>query len=122
MVKDSLAHDKTLARAYRAATLTLDVVNAPFINGFSPKLLECFAAGGFMLTTRKADMKAAFGGLADLIGYSNSGGAQFKNRSYASHDSERRQVTREMQEIIRRDHIAAALFARTVPAALALSR
>jgi hypothetical protein len=122
VVRDSLAHDKTLARAYRAATLALDVVNAPFINGFSPKLLECFAAGGFMLTTRKADMKAAFGDLADLIGYSTPGELNAKIDYYASHESERRQVTREMQEIIRRDHTAAALFARTVPAALALSR
>jgi spore maturation protein CgeB len=94
------------------------VVNSPFINGFSPKLLECFAAGGFMLTTRKADIIRSFGDLADAISYSKADELAEKVDYYLSHDLERRDVTREMQEIIRRDHTAAALYRRTLPQAL----
>jgi hypothetical protein len=117
-LRDALPHDGSLAEAYRTTKLTIDVVNAPFINGFSPKLLECFSAGGFMLTTRKKDMSAAFGDLSDAIGYSNAAELGAKIDYFLTHESERRRVTRDMQEIIRRDHTAAALFARTLPEAI----
>jgi spore maturation protein CgeB len=93
-------------------------VNAPFINGFSPKLLECYAAGGFLLTTRKRDIATAFGGLADAIGYSSADELTAKIDYYLTHDSERRSVTRDMQEIIRHNYTASALFARTLPVAV----
>jgi hypothetical protein len=118
LLRDSLPHDQTLAEAYRMTDLTLDVVNAPFISGFSPKLLECFSAGGFMLTTRKDNMFTVFGDLADTISYSNAAELGAKIDYFLAHESERRSVTREMQEIIRRDHTATALFARTLPGAL----
>ena len=116
LMRESLPHDRSLAEAYRSTAITLDVVNAPFINGFSPKLLECFASGGFLLTTRKTDIATAFGkGLADAISYSNADELAVKVDRYLSHESERRDIAREMRDIIRRDHTAAALFARTLP-------
>jgi hypothetical protein len=118
LLRESLPYGEFLAEAYRSTSLTLDVVNAPFINGFSPKLLECFAAGGFLLTTRKRDILTAFGGLADAIGYSSADELAAKIDHYLTRDSERRSVTREMQEIIRRDYTAAALFERTLPSAV----
>jgi hypothetical protein len=118
LLREALPHDRSLAQAYQTTLVTIDVVNAPFIHGFSPKLLECFASGGFMLTTRKKDMFAAFGNLADAFGYSSANELTTKVDYYLSHDSERRDVTRQMQEIIRRDHTAPALFARTLPRAL----
>jgi len=118
LVRESLPHDRSLAEAYRSARVTIDVVNAPFINGFSPKLLECFAAGGFLLTTRKKDVNGAFGDLGDAIGYSSAGELEAKIDHFLGHETERRSIMREVQEIIGRDHTAAALFARTVPAAI----
>ena len=118
-MRESLQHDRTLAEAYRATQITIDVVNAPFVNGFSPKLLECFAAGGFLLTNRKADITATFGStLADAIVYSTADELTAKLDHYLSREGERRDVTHAIQEIIRRDHTATALFARTLPAAL----
>jgi Glycosyl transferases group 1 len=118
LMRESLPHDRSLAEAYRSARVTIDVVNAPFINGFSPKLLECFASGGFLLTTRKKDINRTFKGLGDAIGYSSAGELAAKIDHFLSHEKERRSIMREMQDIIGRDHTAAALFARTVPAAI----
>jgi glycosyl transferase family 1 len=118
LLRESLPHDRSLAEAYRSASVTIDVVNAPFINGFSPKVLECFASGGFLLTTRKKDINRTFGDLGDTISYSSPGELAAKIEHFLSHETERRSIMREMQEIIRRDHTAAALFARTVPAAI----
>lgn len=119
LLRESLPHDRSLAEAYRSTDITIDVVNAPFINGFSPKLLECFASGGFLLTTRKQDIATAFGSrLADAIGYASADELAGKIERYLSQDSERRSITHEMQAIIRRDHTAAALFARTLPGAI----
>jgi hypothetical protein len=118
-MRTSLPHDRSLAEAYRSTAVTLDVVNAPFINGFSPKLLECFASGGFLLTTRKTDIATAFGdGLSDAISYSNAGDLAAKIELYLSHESERRDIARELRDVIQRDHTAAALFARTLPEAI----
>jgi hypothetical protein len=116
--RGSLPYGKELAAAYNRTRITLDVVNGPFITGFSPKLLECFAAGGFCLTTRRADLKRAFGDLGEAIGFSNAGELAAKIDHYLTRRRERRSVTREMQEIIRRDHTVAALFSRTLPMAL----
>jgi hypothetical protein len=118
LLRGSLPHDRSLAEAYRSARVTIDVVNAPFINGFSPKLLECFASGGFLLTTRKKDINRAFGDLGDAISYSSAGELAAKIDHFLGHETERRSIMREMQEIIGRDHTAATLFARTVPAAI----
>ena len=118
LLRESLPYGRPLAEAYRSTSITLDVVNAPFINGFSPKLLECYAAGGFLLTTRKRDIATAFGGLADAIGYSSADELTAKIDYYLTHDSERRSVTRDMQEIIRHNYTASALFARTLPVAV----
>jgi spore maturation protein CgeB len=51
--------------------LTVDVANSAFVNGLSVKLIDCFATGGFALTSRKNDLALAFGELADQIGYNN---------------------------------------------------
>ncbi len=119
LLRESLPHDRSLAEAYRSTEVTLDVVNAPFINGFSPKLLECFASGGFLLTTRKEDIAAAFGrGLADAISYSSADELAAKIDHYLGHESERRDIAREFRNIIQRDHTAVALFSRTLPAAI----
>ena len=71
-----------------------------------------------MLTTRKADMAIAFGGLGDAIGYSTADELAAKIDFYLSHERERFNISQELSDIIRRDHSAVALFARTLPQAL----
>ncbi|SEC60069.1 Glycosyl transferases group 1 [Rhizobiales bacterium GAS191] len=113
-----LPYGSSLAAAYHQIRVTIDVANAPFINGFSSKILGCFAAGGFMLTTRKPDMAAALGPVVDAIGFSNAEELSRKVDYYLTHDRQRLEIAREIKEIVRRNFTTSELFARTVPMAL----
>jgi len=117
--RGSVPFGEELASAYERTRITLDVVNSPFIAGFSPKLLECFASGGFCLTTRRADIKRTFGDLGETIGFSNAAELAAKIDNYLANGRERRKVSREIRKIIQRNHTAAALFTRSLPGALA---
>ena len=117
-MRGALPYDQTLGNAFRRTRVTVDVVNAPFINGFSVKLVVCFAAGGFILTNRKADIARALGPLADEIIYDNADELSAKVEYFLTHDRRRRELTRDIGDIARRQYTAEALFARTLPPAL----
>jgi hypothetical protein len=117
-VRGALPYDATLGNAFRRTRVTVDVVNAPFINGFSVKLVVCFAAGGFLLTNRKADIARALGPLADEIIYDDADELSAKVEHFLTHDRKRLELSREIGDIVRRQYTAEALFARTLPAAL----
>jgi hypothetical protein len=107
-----------LAAQYSNVCISIDVVNAPFVAGFSPKLFECYAAGGFMLTSPCADLSKAIGNLADMITFSSPEELRAKVDWYLGHPGERQQITREIREIVRREHTAEALLSWSVPKAL----
>jgi hypothetical protein len=118
LADEYLPYGGPLAAAFRQSRVSIDVTNAPFINGFTSKFLECFAAGGFMLTTRKADMTAVLGSLVDAIGFSSAEELERKVDLYLTDERQRREVAREIRELVGRDWSTAAMFARTVPLAL----
>ena len=121
--EEDLPADKRLAAAFRRTQVSLDVVTAPFINGFSHKLFACFASGGFMLTTRKPDIGSSLGALADAIGFSSRDELAGKVDYYLGARRQRDELALEIASIIRRDYSTRALFAKTVPMALdALAR
>lgn len=113
-----LPPDQRLAAAFRNTRVALDVVTAPFINGFSHKLLACFASGGFMLTTRKADILSALGDAGEAISYSSASELAAKLEHFLGSEGERVLLTSEIGARVRRDYSTRALFARTIPAAL----
>jgi hypothetical protein len=112
------SYGAALASQYSNVSVSIDVVNAPFIAGFSPKLFECYAAGGFMLTSRCTDLAKAIGDLADLITFSSAEELRTKVDWYLGRPHERQQITREIREIVRREYMAQSLLARTIPMAL----
>jgi hypothetical protein len=107
-----------LAAQYSNVCISVDVVNAPFIAGFSPKLFECYAAGGFMLTSPCTDLSKAIGDLAEVITFSSAEELRAKVDWFLGHPGERQQITREIREIVRREHTADALLSWSVPKAL----
>jgi len=117
-LRGALPYDGSLADAFRRTRVTIDASSGPFINGFSVRLLSCFAAGGFVLTTRRADIFRAFGPLADEICYQSANEFGGKLEHFLAHDRKRREVTQEIGAIVRRDFTAEALFTRTLPVAL----
>ena len=119
LIRESLPYGDELAAQYQNTRVAIDVANGPFINGFSPKLFECFASGGFMLTSRQADISAAIGDeLADRIGFSSREELSAKVDRFLTRDHERAEISREIRAIIRRDHTASALLSRTIPPAI----
>ena len=113
-----LRYGGPLAAAFHRSRVSIDVTNAPFINGFTSKFLACFAAGGFVLTTRKADMTMVLGSLVDAIGFSSAEELAAKLDKYLTDDRQRIQVAQEIRELVRRHWSTSAVFARTVPLAL----
>jgi hypothetical protein len=118
VIEKDLPPDKELAAAFRHTRISLDVVTAPFINGFSHKLLACFASGGFMLTTRKLDIASSLGDVADTIGFSNGNELATKVEHYLNSDRDSRELANQIATLVRRNNSTRALFARTVPLAL----
>ena len=114
----ALPYDETLADAFRRTRIVVDVVNAPFINGFSVKPMVCLASGGFVLTNRKADFIRSLGPMANEIVYDDAEELTRKLDHFLTNDRERAELTQELGTIIRREFTAEALFARTLPAAL----
>jgi hypothetical protein len=117
-IERDLPANEELAAAYYRTRVSLDIVTAPFINGFSHKLLACFAAGGFMLTTRRADIAGALGDLADVIGFSSAGELAAKVEHYLNAHRERDELAKQIGSKVLRDYSTRAGFARTVPLAL----
>jgi hypothetical protein len=117
-VRETAPYGAALADLYSTVRISIDVVNAPFIAGFSPKLFECYAAGGFMLTSRCGDLAKAIGELADLIAFSSAEELRAKVDWYLGRPHERREIAREIREIVRRDYMAESLLTRTIPIAL----
>lgn len=119
LVGPDLPPDKRLAAGFQGTKVALDVVTAPFVNGFSHKTLACFVSGGFMLTTRKADILSSLGDAGDAISYSSASELTTKLEYFLRSDRERTQLSGEIAARVRREYSTRALFARTIPLALA---
>jgi hypothetical protein len=120
LAEEYLPFGLPLAAAYQRQALAIDVANAPYINGFSTKLFSCFAAGGFMLTSRKADLAAALGDLADAIMFSSAEELSAKVNHFLAASQELRNLTRHIQAVVREKFTASSLYTRTVPRALSI--
>jgi spore maturation protein CgeB len=117
-VRESLSYGDALAAQYGRTRVAIDIANGPFINGFSPRLFECFASGGFMLTSAQSDISAAIGSdLAGMIGFSGPDELSAKVDYFLTNDRERREISREIRSIVGREHTATALLLRTIPKA-----
>jgi hypothetical protein len=118
LADEYLPYGRSLAAAYQRQAVSIDVANAPYINGFSTKLFSCFAAGGFMLSTRKGDLTTALGNLADPISYSTAEELAAKVDRFLTAPPQRRELAEHIKEAVRDRFTVSSLFARTVPAAL----
>jgi hypothetical protein len=100
-LRGALPYDESLAHAFRRTRVSIDASSGPFINGFSFRLLSCFAAGGFVLTNREADIFRPFGPLADEICYQSANEFGAKLEHFLAHYRKRHEVTQEIGAIVR---------------------
>jgi Glycosyl transferases group 1 len=118
LLRGALPYGAMLATAFQRTMVTVDVAHAAFINGFSPKSMACFAAGGFALTSYKADIARALGPLAEEICCNDEDDFATKLDFFLTRERRRHEVASQIAAIVRHKYSSEALFARTLPIAL----
>jgi hypothetical protein len=119
---ERFAFGHELASAFRRARIVVDVVNPGFIHGFGTKVMNCFAAGGFMLLDRRGDFVELFGALGDAVSYASTGELEAKIDRFLSRPDERAELASALGRWIRAEHSLPSVLVRTVERALALRR
>jgi glycosyl transferase family 1 len=117
---ERFAFGAELAAAFAGISVTIDVVNPGFIHGFGTKVMNCFAAGGFMLQDWKKDFIALFGELGEAVSYATLDDLRAKVDYFLSHERERRTIAAALAERIRAEHSLPHVFARLIDRGLQL--
>jgi Glycosyl transferases group 1 len=102
-----------LPSLYRNSELIIDVINAGYISGTSPKVTSCLAAGGLILFDRKQDFKDEFGEIADLVMYRSHDHLHSLIEEYLGHPQLRREASGLLRERVMREFTFTA-FSRRV--------
>jgi hypothetical protein len=108
-----------LARAFATTAVTVDLVNPGFLHGFGSKVMNCFAAGGFMLLDRKQDFVELFGELGEAVTFSSLAELRAKLDHYLAEEDERLAISEALGARIREHHSLPGLLLRLTDAALA---
>jgi hypothetical protein len=112
--RGSLNCHKELPALYRGVELMIDVINAGYISGASPKVPSCLACGGLILFDYKSDFHEAFGDLADPIMYRSLDHLHSLIDGYLGNPRKRRDVARELQDRVLRDFTFTAFCKRVL--------
>jgi hypothetical protein len=107
-----------LAGAFAATAVTVDLVNPSFLHGYGSKVMNCFAAGGFMLLDRKQDFVELFGALGEAVSFSSLDELQAKVDYYLANEEERVSISEALGERIREYHSLPGLLRRLSDVAL----
>jgi Glycosyl transferases group 1 len=92
-----------LPSLYRNRELIVDVINAGYISGISPKVPSCLACGGLILFDYKQDFREAIGELADLVMYRSLDHLNSLVEEYLENPRKRREVTLDLQQRVLRE-------------------
>lgn len=109
-----------LACAFAATRIVVDLVNPGFVHGYGSKVVNGFAAGGFLLLDRKADFVARFGELGEAVSFSTADELEAKLDRYLTDERARCELGAALGARARAEHGLAATFRRLVHRALAL--
>jgi hypothetical protein len=115
---DTFRFGAELARAFAATAVTVDLVNPGFLHGCGTKVMNCFAAGGFMLLDRKRDFVELFGALGEAVSFSSLDELRAKVDYYLANEEERVAISEALGERIREDHSLPGLLRRLTDFAL----
>lgn len=85
---------------YRSYRVSVDVTNCPFIHGSNAKVLDCFAAGGFMLLDWRQDLFLELGSITSSFMYRSRTHLASLCDNIMSNDRLRREVIAEMRNNI----------------------
>ncbi|HUI79477.1 MAG TPA: glycosyltransferase [Bryobacteraceae bacterium] len=88
---------------YQNSELIVDVINAGYISGISPKVPSCLASGGLIVFDYKQDFREALGEAADLVMFRNLDEMRSLIDGYLGNPRKRRAVALELQQRVLRE-------------------
>jgi hypothetical protein len=94
---------ESLGEIYARYQLSIDITHMPFINGSNAKVLDCFAAGGFMFVDWKHDLRQELGEIAEEFMYRNAEELNSKVDRLKSNPERRLEIIHTVRERIARD-------------------
>jgi hypothetical protein len=106
---------------YRSYRVSVDVTNCPFIHGSNAKVLDCFAAGGFMLVDWRQDLFLELGDITSCFMYRKHEDLAALCDKVMTDDRFRREVISEMKATIAAKLNFGRLFKDTIERALSAS-
>jgi len=115
--EEEIAFGPPLADVFARHAITIDVLSPGFVDGYSLKPINGFAAGGFVLVDRKRDFLAAFGEAGAAVSYLDGNDLAAKVDYFLGHPKERAELAGEMRALIEASHGVDRFFARLLDAA-----
>jgi hypothetical protein len=101
-----------LPSQYANSDLTVDVINAGYISGTSPKVASCLASGGLILFDHKDDFRDSLGEIADSLMYRSYDELNALIDKYLTDERGRRELARAWRALVLRDLSFAAFCTR----------
>jgi hypothetical protein len=111
-----------LGEIYRRYQFAIDITHTPFIYGSNAKVLDCFAAGGFMFVDWRDDLHRELGSLAEQFMYRNAEELNSKMERLRRNPEKRLEVIQAVRERVSRDLNVNALLMATICDAAQLAR
>jgi hypothetical protein len=96
----SVDYTTELPETYGRYAVWVDATNTPYVDSCGSKVLNCFAAGSFMLIEYNADYHATLGGLAERFMYRDRDELNAKIEHYLTCPRERAETIAAMQAFI----------------------
>ena len=112
---------KNLGDIYARYQFSIDVTNSPFIHGSNAKVLNCFAAGGFMFVDWKDDLRRELGDIAEEFMYRNAEELRSKLEDLRRRPARRLEIMKIVRDRISEDLNFDTLLSRTIGRAARLS-
>lgn len=111
--KGSVPFDK-LGEIYARYQFSIDITHTPFINGSNAKVLNCFAAGGFMFVDWKDDLHRELGVLAEEFMYRSAEELNSKMDGLRRDPAKRLEIIEAVRAKISQDLNFVAFLTRTI--------
>ncbi len=105
---------EALGSIYPRYQFCVDVTHTPFVRGSNAKVLDCFAAGGFMFVDSRQDLRAEIGDVAEEFMYRNADDLNAKIERLKSDPKRRLEVIRHIRDKIQSDMNFLTFLSRTL--------
>ncbi|HTV32877.1 MAG TPA: glycosyltransferase [Methylocella sp.] len=94
---------ENLGSIYARYQFSIDITHTPFIRGSNAKVLDCFAAGGFMFVDWKEDLRQVLGEIAEEFMYRSADELNGKMDALRRCPARRKEIIQAVRERVSHD-------------------